>query len=254
MRCRILLIIALLLLPVVHACALDVPAYDSPLMDLAGLLDGQEKQEIIQRIIDYRDSTANEIGILIIPSLEGDNLEDFANRVFNKWGIGGKERDNGVLLLIALADRKIRLEVGYGLEPELTDIESGLIVGSTSDMAVEFRGKRWGAGINVALDGIIAAIGGEYSPPPLADDTFPWYIPWMISMFVFLMVFGSIALAIRSAYTQAKLASKDKPVTWSSFLSSGGWSSGGGSSFSSGSSFGGFSGGSSGGGGASGGW
>jgi len=249
------LISLVLLLLAGIASGREVPDYDSPVMDFAGLLEPAEEQALEARILAYRDSTSNEIGVLIIPALDGDNLEDYSNRVFNKWGIGKGNDDNGVLLLIALQERKIRLEVGYGLESALTDLESGLIVGSTSDMATEFRDKNWAAGVNVALDGIIAAIGGDYVPPMPLDDMEPWYIPWLISVGFFALFFGIIALNIRAAYNRAKLAAGGKKVSWSSVIGSG-WSSGGHSSsgFSSGSSFGGFSGGSSGGGGASGGW
>lgn len=234
--------------------AREVPEYDSPVMDLAGILNADEERVLERKIIDYRDSTAHEIGVLIITSLEGDDLETYANRVYNSWGIGGAEVDNGALLLIAMEERKIRLEVGYGLEAALTDIESGHIVGTSSDLAALFRQQQWATGIGVAIDGIIAAIGGEYVPEGPRGDMMPWYVPWLFSVFIFLMIFGIIAMNIRAAYTKAKLAAGGKSVAWTTVLGSG-WSSGSrGRGFSGGSSFGGFSGGSSGGGGASGGW
>ncbi len=251
------LAVFLLLILTAGLAALEIPKYDSPVMDLANWLTPGQKAHLVQRIIAYRDSTSNEIGVLIIPSLKGENLETYANEVFNAWGIGKKQEDNGVLLLIAVAERRIRLEIGYGLEPALTDLESGRIVGTSSEMATDFRRGAHAEGIEAALNGIVAAIGGDYNPPAPTSDVWPWYIPWMMSLFVFMFVFGIITLNLRSAYTRAKAAAGDKSVTWRSFFGSG-WGSGGGGfgggGFSGGSSFGGFSGGSSGGGGASGGW
>ena len=87
--------------------------YSGPVNDLAGVLDRDEARELEAKILRYRDSTRNEIGVLIISSLEDRPLEDFAHDVFKQWGIGEKEKDNGVLFLVAIDDKKARIEVGY---------------------------------------------------------------------------------------------------------------------------------------------
>ena len=114
------IIVALL---AVSAAALDIPKYSGPITDLGGLLDPSAKSTLEAKLLDYRRQTGNEIGVLIIKSLDGAGIEDYAHDVFAKWGIGKSGKDNGVLLLIALNDRKIKIEIGYGLEAEFTDLE-----------------------------------------------------------------------------------------------------------------------------------
>jgi len=127
------------------------------------------KQETIDRLESqlkqYEDSTSNQIAILVISSLEGASLEDYSIKVAEKWALGQKEKDNGVLLLIAVDDHKMRIEVGEGLEGVLTDALSSRII--RNEMAPAFRRGDFDSGISAAVDGIIKAIGGEYS----ASDT-----------------------------------------------------------------------------------
>ncbi len=120
------------------ALALPVPGYNSPVTDQAGILSSSARQQIEQKILAYRDASNNQIGVLIIKSLDGEPIEDFAHDVYVKWGIGEKGKDNGVLFLMSIDDRQTRLEVGYGLEGELTDLESGRLIGRQSVMADNF--------------------------------------------------------------------------------------------------------------------
>ena len=226
------------------AFPLDIPPYDGPVTAKAGTLDRRAVQELSDKILQYRQKSGIEIGVLIIESLEGAALEDYAHDVLVKWGIGRKDKDNGALLLVAIQDRKARIEVGYGLEGALTDLECGRIVSRNSPMADAFRAGDYARGMSAAIDGMIAGIAGDYEAPARdASGSVP------LGALVFFMFFMA-AIALSHIRRRARFGG---PGGWS-HGPFGGMGLGGGSS--SGGSGGGFSfgGGSSGGGGASGGW
>jgi uncharacterized protein len=108
----------------------------------------------------HRDSTSNQIAVLIIPSLEGEDIEGYALRVAEQWKIGQKDRDNGVLFLIALQDKRMRIEVGQGLEGVLTDAMSGRI--NRNEVAPHFRQGDYDGGVKAAVVAIIKVIKGTY--------------------------------------------------------------------------------------------
>ena len=246
---RLFIVFALLVVLLASSVyALDVPLYTSPATDLAGLLSASDVSALNQRLLDYRTQSGNEVAVLIIPTLGDEALEDYSHKVFNQWGIGKGAKDNGVLFLMALEEKKTRIEVGYGLEGDLTDVESGRIVNRRSPMADRFRSQDWGGGINAVIDGIITAIGGEFAEPQGGGKKTPIPVGIVIFALIILMVIvGKIVDAVRGVKSSGR----------------GGWGSGGGfggfGGFGGGSSGGGgggfsFGGGSSGGGGASGGW
>lgn len=107
-----------------------------------------------------RDSTSNQIAILIMPNLEGDEIDGYANRVFREWKLGDEKKDNGVLFLIALQEKQMRIEVGLGLEGALTDALSSRI--NRNEVAPAFREGNYDAGIRAGTVAIIQAIKGEY--------------------------------------------------------------------------------------------
>ncbi len=247
---RLLTAFALLVLFLASSLyGLDVPLYTSPATDLADLLGADELRALNQKLLEYRTQSGHEIAVLIVPTLGDEALEDYAHKVFNKWGVGKGTEDNGVLFLMALQEKKTRIEVGYGLEGDLTDAESGRLVGRTSPMADHFRGQDWSGGINAVVDGIITAIGGEYTEPQSSEQESP--IPFGIIIFIIvilMIIIGKIVDAIRGV-------SSSGGGGWGTGGGFGGFGGFGGGSSSSGGG-GGFSfgGGSSGGGGASGGW
>ncbi len=128
--------------------------------DEAGVLSASAKYEIEAMLKAERDSTSNQIAILIVPSLEGESLEEFSLRVAEKWQIGNKKKDNGVLWLIAIKDKKIRIETGYGLEGVLTDALSSRI--NRNEVAPYFRQGDYDGGVTTGVTAIIQAIKGEY--------------------------------------------------------------------------------------------
>ncbi len=128
--------------------------------DEANLLSPSMVGQLEAILKGYRDSTSNQIALYIIPSLEGDDIDDYANRVFTEWKLGDEKKDNGVLWLIALNDRQQRIEVGLGLEGNLTDALSSRI--NRNEVAPYFREGNYDAGIQAGLTGIMKAIQGTY--------------------------------------------------------------------------------------------
>lgn len=144
--------------------ALSVPPTPtaSPIVDNAQILSPDDETALAKRILDGQAVTGNQIAILTIKSLEGSPIEEYSIAVARAWGIGGKERDNGVLLLVAVNDRKVRIEVGYGLEGALTDIRSGQIIRERISPA--FRNQQYAQGISAGLDSVLIAIRNEKDP------------------------------------------------------------------------------------------
>ncbi len=140
-------------------------AYTSPdtasgfVNDFANILPIESRQELEQQLTAFAKEKNHEIAIAIIRSLEGDDIESYANKLFREWGIGTKEYNNGVLFLVAIDDRKMRIEVGYGLEGALTDLESKRI--QEDIVRPLFREEKYGEGIVVGASSIMEAIEGE---------------------------------------------------------------------------------------------
>lgn len=153
--------------------------------------------ELETRLAQYEDSTSNQIAILIISSLDGESLEEYSIKVAEKWALGRKDKDNGVLLLIAVDDHKMRIEVGEGLEGVLTDAMSSRII--RNEMAPAFRRGDFDGGVTAAIDGIIKAIGGEYSAEDtndIEDLTANQKILIGLGLYFFLSIFAFFALVM----------------------------------------------------------
>lgn len=128
--------------------------------DEADILSPATEALLEQMILANRDSTSTQIGVLTIPSLQGGSLEEYSMEVVEKWVPGQKEKDNGVLLLIVVEDKLIRIEVGYGLEGVLTDALSSRI--NRNEIAPYFRQGDYDNGVKAGVSAIIAATKGEY--------------------------------------------------------------------------------------------
>lgn len=140
----------------------ELPANDGWVTDLAGMLSAGEERALESLMESYRAGTTNEIALLTVPSLEGRSLERFSLEVARGWGIGGKDVNNGALLLVAKAERKIRIEVGRGLEGTLTDSIAGRIIRDV--IQPRFKRGEFPAGLREGVVAIHAAIGGDYGP------------------------------------------------------------------------------------------
>lgn len=137
--------------------------------DFADIIPAESEQQLENRLQQFQNETTNEIAVVTIERLDGDTIDNFAVRLFEEWGIGTSENDNGVLLLVAKQDKKMRIEVGYGLEGALTDAESGAIIRSVLRPA--FQNGRYADGIAQAVDAMMAATQGEYDAPAASANT-----------------------------------------------------------------------------------
>lgn len=138
--------------------------------DDAGVLSQHTLEMLEHQLAEYEDSTSNQIAFLIVQSLDNEVLEDFTIRVAEKWKLGQKGKDNGVLVFIAVNDHAIRIEVGYGLEGVLTDVQCNRII--RNDMAPMLRKDDFDGAVMNATTAIIQSIGGEYRAND--DDGFNW--------------------------------------------------------------------------------
>jgi len=156
---------AVLWLWVGSAAAREVPALRGRVTDEAGVLAAGEVQELDRRLAAYEQATGRQIAVLVVESLEGDPLEDFSIRVVEAWKLGRKGKDDGILVLLAMDERKVRIEVGYGLEGEVTDLVSARIIHDV--MRPYLVQERPGAALLAGIDAIVAAAGaGEGAPEP----------------------------------------------------------------------------------------
>jgi len=143
----------------VGAAALEVPYLGGRVNDLAGLLSDGSVSQLSAQLEALERETGAQVAVLTVPSLEGDPIEDFSMRVVETWKLGGERADNGVLVLIARDERLVRIEVGYGLEGALTDVESGRIISGL--MTPRFRAGDFDGGVGAAAGAIAAKIRGE---------------------------------------------------------------------------------------------
>lgn len=232
-----LLLFLLFATPVVAYYELGTPK--GYVNDYTNTLTHEQISALESKIAAFEQENTNEIGVAIIDSLQGDYIEHFAVKLFESWGIGKEKEDNGVLILVVLSDRQMRIEVGYGLEGSLTDSQASWIIKNV--MVPNFKENKYYEGIDQSVDKIIAITKGEFEVPE--EDSIG---PLTVLVFIVILILG-VAIAV--------IVLKKKYPNWegwdtdsSSSSSFGGW--GGGSDSSSGS----FGGGSSGGGGASGSW
>jgi uncharacterized protein len=157
--------------------------------DEAHILQQSTIDQLEKDLKAYEDSTSNQIAILIVQSLDGEVLENYSLRVVEKWKLGQKGKDNGVLLLIAVDDHKMRIEVGQGLEGVLTDALSSRII--RNEIAPAFRRSEFDGGVRDGINGIIKAIGGEYKADDLDTSS---QLSGSDALFFGLFIFGILGL------------------------------------------------------------
>lgn len=144
------------------ALALEVPkapGLERPVVDQSGVLTPEQLDTLAQQINNSRKQKDYQFGILIIDSLQGQAIEDYSIKVAREWGIGANDKNNGVLLLVVKDDRRLRVEVGKGLEGDLTDSESGRIIRNT--ITPQFKKGDYFAGISMGVQDIAAQIEGR---------------------------------------------------------------------------------------------
>lgn len=176
-------------------------AYTSPgaptgyVNDFASALNADEKTTLETTLKDFHDKYGGEVAIAIVPSLGGDAIETYANTLFREWGIGQKDKNNGVLLVVAIEDRKLRIEVGYGYEGVLTDARSSEIIRNT--ITPYFKQGAYGLGVVSGVKDILVVLetgevpaSGTVESKPLQASDIPslffyglFILPWIASIF-----------------------------------------------------------------------
>jgi uncharacterized protein len=141
---------------------------DGFVSDYANIISDDVEAQLEQKLQDFEKQTSNEIAVVTIKSLDSETIETAAFSLFNEWGIGKQAKDNGVLLLVSLDDRKMRIEVGYGLEGALTDLIAGQIIDYSIIPA--FKEFDYDSGITDGINEIMLAITGEYSGEPASYE------------------------------------------------------------------------------------
>jgi uncharacterized protein len=132
------------------------------------MISAPSRQSLETALKDFETKTGHQVAVLTLDSLEGEVLESFALKVSRTWALGRKGQNDGILFLISKNDRKLRIEVGHGLEGTLPDALAGRII---QDVVVpRFRSGDFDGGITAGVDAIIAAAQGSYTPPPRAPD------------------------------------------------------------------------------------
>jgi uncharacterized protein len=145
------------------AFALEVPPLSGRVVDLANLLSADVESSLTAELAEHERKTGNQIAVLTLPSLDGELLEDYSHRVATSWKLGQKGSDNGVLLVIVAGERRIRIEVGYGLEGKLTDAASARIIRNV--IVPHFRSNDFAGGISAGLKAVMGTIEGTETPP-----------------------------------------------------------------------------------------
>ena len=252
MNCRLLTnsLVWLLwwLLPLGVAAQNDIPKLsgDKLVYDMGDLLSTQEENQLNSKLVAYDDSSSTQIAVVTITTLNGYDVGDFAVRLGQKNGIGRDGKDNGALILVAKDERKISIQVGYGLEPVIPDGVAGTII--RNYLTPRFKENQYYAGLDEATTVMMQLAAGEFTADELKqDEDFRW-LPFVFILIVFFLLFA--LSRNRRNIGEGYTGRGHTPWIGGGF----GGFGGGGGSFDGGGGFGGFGGGGFGGGGASGGW
>jgi uncharacterized protein len=233
------------------------PAPTARVNDYAGLLTTADRTRLEALLTDREGATGAQMVIAIFRSLEGESLEDFSIRLAERWRVGQRGLDNGVILLVFVDERRVRLEVGYGLEPVLPDAVASRII--SSEMGPRFREGRYAAGLESAVQEVYARVANPQAAPAARARGPENWLPIVAAGFVTLIIAGMLLAAFVGNRHVSRFGPRRRGYTagpdgwYVPPISSGSWGGGG---FGGGGGGGGFSGGggSFGGGGASGQW
>lgn len=232
-------------------CSLSVFALDVPnppkngyVLDQTQTLTKEEINSMNRMGLELQKKTKAQIAVLLVPTLDGEDVTDYANRVFRSWGVGQKDTNNGILFLVALKDKQMRIEVGYGLEGAINDAKAGQIL---DDYTIpHFKQGHIGKGVVNTYAVLVGETAKEYGVTIDGSQTYTDKDVVELSPFEMLLIGGGILLLLILDFTVFG-GSITQSLLW--ILASG--RGGGGSGRFGGGGFGGFGGGSSGGGGAS---
>jgi uncharacterized protein len=190
----------------VGAAAKDVPYLSGRVVDEAGLLSAAARQRIEGELAALeRQTGGDQVAVLIVPSLDGEPLEEYSVKVAHTWKLGRKGKDDGILLFISRDDRKMRIEVGYGLEGKLTDLQSHTILDEV--IRPRFKEGDFDGGVERGVDAIVKVLRGQPLPPPPAAR------PALADMpagqrVLFSLLFGFIFIAVVGTFSVVAVVSR----------------------------------------------
>ncbi len=175
--------------------ALEVPQLHSYVNDYAGMLSFGTRTELEKELQAFEETDSTQIVILTVPSLEGEVLEEFSIRVADSWKIGQRQKDNGVILLVAKQERKIRIEVGRGLEGRMTDLMAGRII----DLVIKPKFKRgdfdggFVSGVHALMDGVRGEFRAEDEQQVRGIEKLWQFFSFLMFGLVILIVIGNVS-------------------------------------------------------------
>src|SRR5437762_13606376 len=164
-RLKIIFASVLLLVSFITS-AQNIPTRPNPprlVNAFAHVLSSEEAQQLEQQLVAYDDSTSNQIAIVTVKTLDDYPIEEYALKILRDWGVGNKKTNNGIVILAAIDDHKIRIETGYGMEGAIPDIVANQII--EEYIVPNFRQGNYYRGFDQAVDALIKAAAGEYQEP-----------------------------------------------------------------------------------------
>ncbi len=236
----------------------DFPPIPNPpklVNDFAGVLSTQEREDLERALVAYDDSTSSQVSIVTLKSVGQYDIADYSFKLGEKWGIGQKGKNNGVLILAAIDDRKIWIATGYGLEGALPDALVGRII--RNEITPFFRSGNYYQGFLNGTQAIVKAAAGEYKAGPKDHEDSVSFIPILVLLIIFVVIIIAASKGGGGGKGGRYISRRGTDIFTGGMIGGGFGGFGGSGGFGGGSSgggFGGFGGGSFGGGGAGGSW
>ena len=252
-------LVAFMLVSVIGASALTFPQLTGRVVDEAGILDAATRTALEQKLADFEAKTTGQLVVVTLKSLQDTSIEDYGYQLGRHWGIGQKHKNSGALLIVAPNERKVRIEVGYGLEGNLTDAVSKLII--ENSILPRFRASDFAGGINRGVDDIIQVLttgADEFRErAKVRPDSHPSFVNILVLVLLFIVIYSIMRNLSQPGQPTAMPGGRRQgrggpviipaPIPWDPGSGSSDWGGSGGGGFSGG-------GGGFGGGGASGSW
>lgn len=229
---KILITLSLFLIFVVGVFATAYPKHDNYITDKADVINKQTESRLNTRLKDFEKKTSYEVAVLTISNLEGQNIRDYGVAIANDWGVGKKGKDNGVLMVVAIKDREIGIEVGRGAEGQLTDLQTHNII--TKNIIPEFKKNDYSTGVEKGVDSILKTLSNDSAELASGSAQTKELTGWDIAVIIILIIIILFILAISPLTPLGGAGTWGVTSGWSSGDNDSGGSSFGGGSFSGG--------------------
>lgn len=205
----------------------EVPVLTGRVVDTANIISKSEKEQIENAILNFEKNTKGQFVVCIVPNIHGETIESASMKIAEKWKIGKKGEDNGIIFLLSIKEREFRIEVAYGFEEKLNDAKAG----DLGRLAIPyFKDKKWGQGITVIINGSSSIISGKQTNIQLQNNEKE--VPLFFKIFVIaILIIFIIAMLAESGHSGNGFGSSHRGGGIGGGFSSGGGFSGGGGSF-----------------------